>query len=251
MGDPIELASWVELEGCFNFRDLGGYRTRDGRRLRTGRVFRSDGLQSLTGSDLDHLCGTLGLGEVIDLRSRDEVDEDGTGAIAERTRIHPIPLFERTRSGGASGDLPRQMPASMGDLYFIMLSVAREPIVRVVELLAEVEAPVVFHCAAGKDRTGVISALLLSLVGVPEETIVADYAFSRQNIDLINARLNASETYQRLMSDLPEGAYDADPAAMRHFLERVAREHGSMRGWAEAAGVGESTRERLARRLLD
>jgi protein tyrosine/serine phosphatase len=120
----------------------------------------------------------------------------------------------------------------------------------VVELLAELEAPVVFHCAAGKDRTGVISSLLLSLLGVPEETIVADYAFSRQNLDQINARLNASDTYQRLMSDLPDGAYDADPAAMRHFLDRVAAEHGSMSGWAEASGIDTATRERLMQRLL-
>ena len=81
--------------------------------------------------------------------------------------------------------------------------------------------PLVFHCSAGKDRTGVISAVLLSLLGVPEETIVLDYAFSRQNIDLINARLDSSDTYQKLMTDLPEGAYDADPACMRKFLAKL------------------------------
>jgi protein tyrosine/serine phosphatase len=251
VGESIELASWVTLEGCFNFRDLGGYRTAEGARLRTGRVFRSDGLQALTAADLDHLCSALGLREVIDLRSSDEVDEDGTGPIAERTRIHPVPLFQRTRSGAAQANLPRQMPESMGDLYFVMLTAARDPIVQVVRLLAGFDAPAVFHCAAGKDRTGVISSLLLSLLGVPEETIVADYAFSRQNIDRINARLNASETYQRLMSDLPEGAYDADPAAMRHFLGRVAREHGSMVRWAEEAGIDAGTRDRLRDRLLE
>jgi protein tyrosine/serine phosphatase len=142
------------------------------------------------------------------------------------------------------------MPDSMGDLYFLMLTAAREPIARVVRLLAELEVPAVFHCAAGKDRTGVISSVLLSLVGVPEETIVADYAFSRQNIDRINARLGASETYQRLMQDLPDGAYDADPAAVRHFLGRVAKELGSFEAWAESAGVDAEVRDRLRARLL-
>jgi len=248
--DAIELASWVELEGCFNFRDLGGYRTADGRRLRTGRIFRSDGLQSLTPADLERLCGEIGLGAVIDLRSKEEVEEDGTGPIAERARIHAVPLFERTRRGAAKGDLLRQMPASMGELYFLMLTAAKEPIVRVVELLAELEVPTVFHCAAGKDRTGVISALLLSLVEVPEDTIVADYAFSRQNIDQINARLGASASYQRLMENLPEGAMDADPAAMRHFLARVNQEHGSMADWAEEAGIDARVRARLVERLV-
>ena len=71
------LASWVELEGCFNFRDLGGYRTEDGRRLRARQVFRSDGLQHLTARDLAHLREEIGLRGVIDLRSRDEVESDG------------------------------------------------------------------------------------------------------------------------------------------------------------------------------
>jgi protein tyrosine/serine phosphatase len=143
------------------------------------------------------------------------------------------------------------MPPNMGELYFLMLTAAREPIVQVVKLLADFESPAVFHCAAGKDRTGVISALLLSLLGIPEETIVADYAFSRQNIDRINARLRESATYQRLMDDLPEGAYDADPAAMLLFLDRVRERHGSFSDWAEGAGIDRATRERLAARLLE
>jgi protein tyrosine/serine phosphatase len=250
MSDPQELAGWVELEGCFNFRDLGGYRSADGRRLRTGQVFRSDGLQRLTHDDLDHLRRVVGLAAVIDLRSSEERDEDGLGGIADHATIHHVPLFERSRSQARSLALT-DMPPNMGELYFLMLTAAREPIVQVVKLLADFESPAVFHCAAGKDRTGVISALLLSLLGIPEETIVADYAFSRQNIDRINARLRESATYQRLMDDLPEGAYDADPAAMLLFLDRVRERHGSFSDWAEGAGIDRATRERLAARLLE
>jgi protein tyrosine/serine phosphatase len=119
-----------------------------------------------------------------------------------------------------------------------------------VRLLAAAERPIVFHCAAGKDRTGVISALLLSLLDVPEETIVADYAFSRENIGLINARLNESQSYQRFMNELPAGAYDADPVAMQSFLARVREEHGSMSEWAVGAGVDVAEREGLRSRLL-
>ncbi len=86
MSQDEGLASWVELEGCYNFRDLGGYRTGDGRRFRTGRVFRSDGLQHLTERDLEQLTGEIGLGTVIDLRSDQEVEDVGRGAIAERAR---------------------------------------------------------------------------------------------------------------------------------------------------------------------
>jgi protein-tyrosine phosphatase len=251
MSDSIELASWVALEGCFNFRDLGGYRAGDGRRLRTGQVFRSDGLQHLTEADLARLCDEIGLSAVIDLRSDDEVRDDGLGPIAERAEIHHIPLFPRARGQARSAEAAAKMPASMGELYFLMLTAAKEPIVQVVRLLSQTDAPSVFHCAAGKDRTGVISALLLSILGIPEQTIVADYALSRKNIDLINERLAVSENYQAFMQSLPDGAYDADPEAMRVFLERVRREHGSMLGWAEAAGIDAVTRERLTERLLE
>ncbi|MEE3328799.1 MAG: tyrosine-protein phosphatase [Myxococcota bacterium] len=250
MADSSLLASWVELEGCFNFRDLGGYQTSEGRRFQTGLVFRSDGLQMLTPSDLAKLSGEVGLGHVIDLRSEAEVEEVGCGPIAEQATIHHIPLF-----AGASGSSDTvanfEMPADMGELYFLMLGFAQKPIAEVVHLLADAQAPAVFHCAAGKDRTGVISAVLLSLLGVPDETIIADYAFSRQNIDLINQRLNKADTYQNFMADLPEGAYDADPACMEGFLDRVNQAHGSMAGWAEKAGLGADVVERLSTKLLD
>lgn len=250
MSDPAVLASWIDLEGCFNFRDLGGYLAADGRRLRTGEVFRSDGLGYLTDSDLRLLADEIGLGIVIDLRSDMEVSEVGVGPIGEQTTIHHIPLFP-TSSVGQAESAGFEMPANMGDLYFLMLSFAQAPIAEVVRLLATASQPAVFHCAAGKDRTGVISALLLSLVGVPEETIVADYAFSREKIDLVNNRLDQSGTYQKLMVDLPEGAYDADPAAMASFLGRLREEYGSVEGWAEQAGLEPGVHEQLRSRLLE
>lgn len=250
MSEHEHLAEWIDLEGCFNFRDLGSYRTADGRQMRSGRVFRSDGLQHLTGPDLAKLRDEIRLGTVIDLRSPVEVEEAGCGPIADQAEIVPLPLFRQTRSEGAESP-GFTMPANMGELYFMMLTFAREPIAEVIRLLARAETPTVFHCAAGKDRTGVISAVLLSLLGVPEGTIVADYAFSRQNIDLINARLDASGSYQNLMHSMPEGAYDADPAAMELFLGRVRDEHGGVVAWAEAAGIDGATRARLEARLLE
>ena len=249
MAGHEHLAAWVALEGCFNFRDLGSYATTDGRRMRGGRVFRSDGLQHLTAADLAKLRDELGLATVIDLRSPVEVEENGCGGIADQAEILPVPLFRQSRSQVDTGSA-FQMPANMGELYFFMLTFAREPIVEVIRILAGCEAPAVFHCAAGKDRTGVISAVLLSLLGVPESTIVADYAFSRQNIDRINERLNSSGTYQNLMQNMPADAYDADPAAMELFLARVRAEHGSVVEWAHAAGVDRDTHRRLEARLL-
>jgi len=251
MPETETLAGWVELEGCFNFRDLGSYTNTAGRRMRGGQVFRADGLQHLSDRDLDRLCDEIGLGGVIDLRSGDEVSADGRGAIEHRLPIEHVPLFDRARSGAAGADQikPEQL-AHMGELYWLMLQAAREPIVRVVELIAHADTPVVFHCAAGKDRTGVISSVLLSLLDVPQETIIADYAFSRKNIDAINARLGESDTYRTMMEAMPPDAYDADPAAMTHFLAKVTDEAGSMAEWASSAGIDHAVRARLLDRLL-
>ena len=247
------LASWIELEGCFNFRDLGSYTNAAGKQMRSGQVFRADGLQRLTDADLDRLCEEVGLRAVIDLRSSDEVAADGRGGIEQRMTIHHVPLFERpsAEGGKATADWikPEQL-SHMGDLYWLMLQAAREPIVEVVRLIAEAESPVVFHCAAGKDRTGVISSVLLSLLEVPRETIIADYAFSRKNIDAINARLGESETYKKMMDAMPPDAYDADPAAMTHFLSKVSEQEGSMADWASNAGIDSAMRDRLHARLL-
>ena len=250
MSTPEHLADWVELEGCFNFRDLGSYHTASGQQMRSGLVYRSDGLQHLSAGDLEKLRSELGLRVVIDLRSPLEVEEIGCGEIAHQADIVSVPLFNQTRADAdRQSDFP--VPENMGELYFLMLQVAGPPIAEVIRLLATAESPAVFHCAAGKDRTGVISAVLLTLLGVPRETIVADYAFSRQNIDRINERLDSSDTYKNLMHTMPDDAYDADPAAMESFLNRVDDAHGGVEAWAESVGIDRSIRSRLEEKLLE
>jgi protein-tyrosine phosphatase len=250
MLDSEALANWIELEGCFNFRDLGNYTNTRGKQIRSGQVFRADGLQRLTDSDLDRLCGEIGLGGVIDLRSSDEVEADGRGGIEQRIAIHHVPLFERTEADAGKNWIKPEQLSHMGDLYWLMLQAARRPIVEVVKLIAQADSPVVFHCAAGKDRTGVISSVLLSLLEVPQETIVADYAFSRRNIDAINERLGESDTYKKMMDAMPPDAYDADPAAMAHFLSKVIEEEGSVADWASNAGIDDGMLAQLQARLL-
>jgi protein-tyrosine phosphatase len=247
-----QLAGWIELDGCFNFRDLGGYHAEPGQRMRAGQVFRADGLQHLSRADLDRLQDEFKLGAVIDLRSTHEIEQDGRGDIAhEPLAFHHVPLFDRTSGDSSDQRDPREFLSNMGELYFLMLSAASGPIARVTELIAESTTPIVFHCAAGKDRTGVISALLLSLLGVPRETLILDYAFSRQNLEKINARLSESSTYQDLMASLPPDAYEAEPATMHGFLDRIASEFGSMREWAEGVGIDAARVGQLRARLLE
>lgn len=235
----------IELAGCLNFRDLGGYPTADGRMVRWRQVFRSDALHHLTEADVRHLRDELGIAEVIDLRSSAEVYGGGPGALAsEAIRIHHLPLLD--------GEVPRSPGAfelTLSDRYVLLAEFAKTAIGRVIAALAAAEAPAVYHCAAGKDRTGVVSAVLLGLLGVPDEIIIADYAATAANLDAIIERLMAAEGYQAMLSALPPDTLHAEPDTMRIFLERMRGTYGSMADYARSAGVPSAALGNLRSRL--
>lgn len=244
----MPAARLVPLEGCLNFRDLGGYPTADGRTLKWGRIFRSDALHRLTAPDVEHLRDRLGVTTVIDLRSTGELRAEGRGALeAEPLAFHHLPLFdgETARASSWSTEL------TLADRYFLLCKVAGEPIARVVTALAESPGPAVYHCAAGKDRTGVISAVLLGLLDVPDDVIVADYVATQENLDAIIARLLETKGYQAMLSALPADTLHAEGATMLEFLERMRAEFGSLRGYARAAGVSDAALQNLEARLLE
>jgi len=240
----------VSVEGCLNFRDLGGYPTESGGRLRWRQLFRADGLHALSERGVATVRDEIGLGDIVDLRSSAELSLDGRGPLErEAIRFHHLPLFDGPREG-TEGRTP-SFGSSLAELYFGMVDYARGPIAKVITVLARTNEPAVFHCAAGKDRTGVISALLLSLLGVREELIVADYAATRDALDKIVERLMASEGYQGMFDELPPDTLHADPETMEGFLARVRSEFGSMTGYTREIGVDPADVERLRARMVE
>lgn len=236
----------IALEGCLNFRDLGGYTGAGGRRLRWGQLFRSDALHHLTPADVGRLRDEVRLGAIVDLRTSGELESEGRGPLeAEPIRFHHIPLFEDDLAGADPGGT-----LTLADRYTLMLEVAHRAIARVVATLATAEAPAVFHCAAGKDRTGVISAVLLGLLGVPDEIIVADYALTQRNLERIVARLASTAGYKQALEALPPDTLHATPETMAELLVRLRRRHGSVQAYARSAGVPEPALRRLEERLL-
>jgi len=240
----------IDLEGCLNFRDLGGYPTEDGRRVRWRRVFRSDALHLLSASDVSRLRDELGLTDVVDLRSSAERRADPRRPLEEiAIRTHHAPLFDgETRSSEQRAEIEM---VTLADRYVGLAEFAKPAIGRVVSLIAGSPGPCVFHCAAGKDRTGVISAVLLGVLGVRDEIIIADYAATRENLDAIVERLLSTEGYQTMLASLPPDTMHAEPATMVEMLTRLRERYGSMRGYATAAAVSEHTLELLADRLLE
>ncbi len=238
---------YVDLEGCYNFRDLGGYRAADRRGVRRGLLFRSDALHHLTDADVARVRDELGVRAIVDVRSTREIRYEAWSPLAQPpVRYHHVPLFSDNQS-----DQPEEIPEDLGHRYFMILRSAARPLARVIELIAKEKEPTVFHCAAGKDRTGLISALILSLLGVDEEDVVEDYVATSRNLERIIARLRESPSYEAIFTELPPETLHAEAETMRSLLARVRAEFGSMSGYAEAVGIGAETRAQLVERLLE
>ena len=239
----------IDLDGCVNFRDLGGYPTRDGRSLRWRLLFRSDALHALTPTDVSTLRDQLSLSDIIDLRSTFELSNEGRGPLErEPIAFHHNPLFD---GDPKRADSRAAQDMSLGQRYVGLMQVAQEKIVRAIRLLAWAERGAVYHCAAGKDRTGVISAVVLGALDVDDELIVADYALSAERIDEIIARVMSMKGYQDTLIDMPEDTLHAKPESMRTVLELAGEKWGSMTDYLREGGFTDDDFARLRAKCLE
>ena len=233
----------VDLEGSFNCRDLGGLRTVDGRTTRRGRVFRSDALATLTAADQATLAG-LGIRAVFDLRTREERERapNRPPANAVQHAVGFIPrgnpeMFQAVNAGLLDVAATQ---ASMRQQYENLILDHTDRLAAVYRgLLDSAGVPALVHCASGKDRTGIVSAVLLLAVGVDREEVLEDYHvsnFQRRPVDLFQQHA-AAESVEQIMCAVPEYLEVALAAAERRF--------GSLDDYL-ARGVGLDDRERVA-----
>jgi protein tyrosine/serine phosphatase len=240
----------LDLVGAYNFRDLGGYPTTDGRRTRWGRVFRSDTLQELTDTDIDVLR-QLGLATIVDLRTPTEVERDGRGLLA-REPVRYINLSVLQEEAGETVAAPPAAQQDMGERYLWYLQTGERSLANALSLVADDTAhPLVFHCAAGKDRTGVLAALVLGCLGVVRDVIVADYFETAARLDLILERLRRHPVYGPEIKEVPASRFSVDPAMIDRFLDGLDERYGGARGWAKSVGVSEESLARLEGGLLE
>jgi protein-tyrosine phosphatase len=241
MASPSRL---LPLIGAYNFRDLGGYATVDGSMTRWGRLFRSDTLHQLTTADLEVLR-SVGLATVIDLRTGTEVAEKGRGLLQSEpvSYRHLSVMPEEKRDPDARR--PSLAELDLASVYLGWLESGRPALVEALTIMGDPATyPLVFHCAAGKDRTGVLAALVLDIVGVERQTIVEDYALTATRLDLIRSRqVTDAETAARMI-EAPH-LFGAEARTMESFLDVLHREHGGGQKWALAAGVEPATLEAM------
>jgi protein tyrosine/serine phosphatase len=226
--------TWIELEGTANTRDLGGLPTRDGRRTRPGSLLRSDNLQDLTEGDVERLLG-VGLEVVVDLRTDVERAGTGPGPLAGRVRHEELSLIRAQHEVAPGAVLPDRWADGATGAYLHYLSDMPENVAAAVRAIAGPGAAVV-HCAAGKDRTGVVCAITLEAVGVPREEVVADYALTNERIERIYDRLVASDTYAADVARIGLDAHRVDPHAMAAVLDVVDERWGGAGAYLLKAG---------------
>jgi protein-tyrosine phosphatase len=240
---------FVDLDGAHNFRDLGGLPTRDGATTRYGVMYRSDALHHLEPTDVERLLD-LGTRLVIDLRSSLEVERTGRGPL-EATAVDWLhaPL--------SHGDAGQALPPALaeGDLgrhYVESLAERTETLSRIIRQLADTgDLPAVFHCTAGKDRTGMVAALVLSLVGVDDAVIVEDYTLTDDRMVLVMERIRASGDFPEPLAPVAARVARAEASSMQTFLDALTRTHGGAEGWAKDAGLEDEILDALRDALVD
>ena len=250
----------LPLEGGVNFRDMGGYATQDGRRVKWGHLFRSGTMTKLSEADCAHL-NDLGFRTVVDLRTLGEQERDPNHwgkslADAYWSREHDETFGDLHRQSGDSITTLEEGMAVMEQGYRRLPFQQCEGYAHLFRRLAEGHFPAVIHCTAGKDRTGGGAALVLAALGVPRESIVADFVMTERAVDLRKALgwRKPSPKYTK-MSTIPDEARSAFVGAkasyIEAFLDALDSECGSLDGYLRHIGVASENVERMRAALLE
>jgi protein-tyrosine phosphatase len=242
----------LRFKSVYNFRDIGGYRTRHGRTVAWRRVFRSGEFHRISQNDYHRLMTEIKPVSLLDLRSTFEVEKHGKGRLCgadlKYWNLSFIP-----DGGNREADEQRYKDCTnMGQFY---LDIARDKgfgshLIEALEIVAEPKNhPLVFHCAVGKDRTGILAAFILNLLGVEDRDIKEDYSLSEPYMDELLQKMknNPASTPP---PNLPDFFWKASPESMELFLATLRREYGSIEGYLESMGMVDSLVQRMESALL-
>ncbi|WP_327327641.1 tyrosine-protein phosphatase [Streptomyces sp. NBC_01210] len=238
----------IPFERLHNFRDLGGYSTADGHTVRWGRLYRSDSLAKLDGADLDRFLA-LEVRTVIDLRYPWEIE--ARGRVPDREGLSYVNLSVEHRPYDQAAIDPGVDPwRFLADRYAEVALDGAKELRQALEVIASnTSGPLVFHCASGKDRTGLLAALVLALIGVAEDDIAADFALTELATDRLIADWRAAHPERTLTWP---GYGRAPEEIMRLFLADLSATYGSVYDYAvRHLGVDDQLIEQLRTRLLE
>jgi protein-tyrosine phosphatase len=251
----------IPFEQVFNFRDLGGYRARDGRAVRWRTIFRSDSLHEMSDSDQHRFSEQLGVRTVLDLRNPGSVERNPANV---RATVHNISFIDDAALR-AYGEQHGSVASTGWYLEVLQGAEQVDGIARAFAVLSEPSSyPLSFNCSLGKDRAGLMAALVLGALGVDHDQIGQDYSLSEQNMGPIRQRYErvrdalgtgpvgeSDESRSSQTFSLADGTFASPPEWMTGVLEALAAGHGSVRGYIEAQGVPGADLDRFADLLLE
>ncbi len=232
------------FKGIQNFRDLGGYRAGTDKIIAWNRLYRSGELHHLSARDSQKLKFDLRVASVIDLRNDVREETSEKKRLSELGIVYhnvPVPLESEADS------------KTTGELFMAM---AAQPdfgrrIVEVLEILSQPDnLPAVIHCNAGKNRTGIVAALVLAALGVADEDIVADYMLSDSYIKAVKEKLLADPAMKEALERVPAYVWLVEPESMGFFLNSLKETYGPVRDYLKARGADDSIFAGLERNLL-
>lgn len=239
------IPAHIPLEGLCNARHLGGYKTADGSLTRAEAFVRCEGPEKITAADMERLY-RFGIRMVIDLRSPEETAAAPNPMATDgRFVFLNIPVFQTD----ASPEALTKSGIPMGELYIYMLDHCKPAFQQIFSAILDAQGGVLFHCSAGKDRTGVLAALLLLLAGVDEETVVQEYTYTQTLL---------APVIERLRNHVPEGvsmAYAEDmlsarPAYIKAAIAHLKEIYHSAEGYLFALGFSREKTEAIRQKLI-
>jgi protein tyrosine/serine phosphatase len=248
----VTTPRWIELDGVVNMRDVGGLPTTDGGAVATGRLLRSDNLQDLSESDVEAL-ERLGVTDVVDLRSNVELTLEGPGPLRARDLTHHHHSLFRDDVRDVSAEEALVLPWSKKDQaaadaaprldddywashYLGYLAHRPDSISAALGVVARSSGATIVHCAAGKDRTGTVVGLALSVAGVSDDDVVADYVATGERIERVVARLMTRPAYGEVLKDQPLDHHRPRPETMQRILAVLSERYDGAAGWLRAQG---------------
>jgi protein-tyrosine phosphatase len=255
-------ARLLPLQGGHNFRDLGGYATADGRRVRWRHLFRSGTLAHLTQSDRDALAA-LGVRAICDLRASSEREAEPSAWAPADGRVlswdyaaDSGAVMDAFRAGVPSAERVR---AAVAQFYLDAPEDFAERFAALFHLMSTERVPLVIHCSAGKDRTGVTAAIVLRALGVPAATVIEDYVLTDRMIDLESlygsGRFGGGGTWgfvSRLPTELRAPLIASEPAYIEGMLQRLDERYGSVENYlARRLGLAHGALRPLREAYLD
>ncbi len=232
----------LKVAGGLNIRELGGYVNEDGIRLKTHKLLRGDDLSNLTEEGIKELQ-EYGIQVCIDLRRYEEKKELDPFYKSNTLVYHSIPINGEVNMQSPPGDL-------LYELYVCILEKHSQTLLRELRIIAAEEAGIVFHCTAGKDRTGVTAMLILSICGVAKEQIIADYEPSGKNIEK-QVKKQKQQLEEAGIKGVREEIFESKADTMRRTLEYLEEKYDGSVNYLRKIGLSELEIEQIRKKMLE